>query len=76
MRSEGERLRAREGGKRMSGRRKGREGGGLRYTEMRGVDEEVRRIIDRNKGKKERIKIGSEITNVKQTILEISSIDK
>ena len=75
MRSEGERLRAREGGKRMSGRRKGR-GGGLRYTEMRGVDEEVRRIIDRNKGKKERIKIGSEITNVKQTILEISSIDK
>lgn len=43
---------------------------------MRGVDEEVRRIIDRNKGKKERIKIGSEITNVKQTILEISSIDK
>ena len=53
-----------------------REGGWLRYTEMRGVDEEVRRIIDRNKGKKERIKIGSEITNVKQTILEISSIDK
>ena len=28
MRSEGERLRAREGGKRMSGRRKGRGGGG------------------------------------------------
>lgn len=29
MRSEGERLRAREGGKRMSGRRKGRGGGDL-----------------------------------------------